>query len=75
LPISPEQKHYAKKRGVIESAFDLLQNAMDIDHTRHRSPVNFMVNLLSGLIGYTFLDHKPHTPLVNPKDYHKIVLC
>lgn len=75
LPISPEQKHYAKKRGVIESVFDLFQNAMNIDHTRHRSPVNFVVNLVSALIGYTFLDKKPHTNLVDPKDYQKIVLC
>ena len=74
LPISPEQKHYARKRGVIESVCDLLTNAMDIDHTRHRSPLNAMVNLFAGLIGYTFLDHKPHTPLVDKADFQKIVL-
>lgn len=74
LPIHAEQKHYAGKRGVIESVFDLLTYAMDIDHTRHRSPLNAFVNLFAGLIGYTFLDHKPHTGLVNPKDYQKIVL-
>jgi Transposase DDE domain len=74
LPINAEQKHYAGKRGVIESVFEHLTHTMDIDHTRHRSPKNAFVNLFAGLIGYTFLDHKPHTDLVNPKDYQKIVL-
>lgn len=72
LPLTPQQKHYAKKRGIVESAFDLMQNLMDIDHTRHRSPINFVVNLLAGLTGYTFLDKKPSTPVNDPHQYQKI---
>jgi len=30
----------------------------DIEHTRHRSPINFMVNMLAGLIRYTYFEKK-----------------
>lgn len=52
-------KMWLKCRGVIESVIDLLKHICDIEHSRHRSPVNAMVNLLGGLSAYSFLDHKP----------------
>lgn len=48
-----------RKRGVIESVIDQLKNISQIEHSRHRSPVNFVVNLLSGLIAYTLQPKKP----------------
>jgi hypothetical protein len=30
-----------------------------IEHPRHRSPVNFSVNLIAGLVAYTFREKKP----------------
>ncbi len=45
--------------GVIESVIDLLKHICDIEHSRHRSPVNAIVNLMGGLSAYSFLDHKP----------------
>ena len=36
-----------------------LQNVSQIEHTRHRSPVNFAVNLLAGLVAYTLQPKKP----------------
>ena len=42
-----------RKRAVIESVNDQLKNISQIEHTRHRSIANFMVNLISGLIAYT----------------------
>lgn len=54
-----EEKLLLKKRGIIESAFDILMTVCDIDHTRHRSPVNAMVNLFAGLTAYTYLDKLP----------------
>lgn len=48
-----------RKRAVIESINDELKNVCQIEHTRHRSPVNFLVNLCSGLVAYTFLPKKP----------------
>jgi hypothetical protein len=48
-----------RKRALIESINDELKNMCQIEHTRHRSPVNFLVNLFSGLIAYTFFPKKP----------------
>jgi hypothetical protein len=54
-----EQKLLLKKRGIIESAYDILKTVCDIEHTRHRSPINALVNLYAGLCSYTFLDRLP----------------
>ena len=35
-----------RKRSIIETINDQLKNISQIEHTRHRSPVGFMVNLL-----------------------------
>jgi hypothetical protein len=48
-----------KKRGVIESVNDILKSYCQIEHSRHRSPVNFLVNLIAGLIAYSFREKKP----------------
>ena len=48
-----------RKRGVIETIIDQLKNISQIEHSRHRSPTNFLVNLLSGLIAYTLRPKKP----------------
>ncbi len=48
-----------RKRAIIESVNDQLKNISQIEHTRHRSPANFMVNLISGLIAYC---HQPKKP-------------
>ncbi len=48
-----------RKRALIETVNDELKNICQIEHTRHRSLENFLSNLLSGLIAYSFLDKKP----------------
>lgn len=48
-----------RKRFLIETVNDQLKNQMQIEHTRHRSPTNFMVNLMSGLLAYAFKPKKP----------------
>ena len=48
------------KRALIESVNSILKTHLKIDHTRHRSPVNFLCNLLSGLVAYCFRKNKPH---------------
>lgn len=60
--ITPQQKHYLKHRGLIESVFHLMKDFCDIDHTRHRSSKNFFINLWAGLIAYSFLDSLPSCP-------------
>ncbi len=48
-----------RKRSIIETVNDQLKNISQIEHSRHRSITNFMVNLVAGLIAYTCQDKKP----------------
>lgn len=56
-------KLLARKRSIIESIIDQLKNISQIEHSRHRSPVNFLVNLLCGLIAYCRQPKKPSLKL------------
>jgi hypothetical protein len=48
-----------RKRSVIETVNDQLKNMCNIEHTRHRSPINFLVNMVAGLVRYTYFEKKP----------------
>jgi hypothetical protein len=48
-----------RKRAIIESVTDQLKNISQIEHSRHRSAANFFVNLIAGLIAYTWREKKP----------------
>jgi Transposase DDE domain len=48
-----------RKRAIIETINDQLKNICQIEHSRHRSPINFLVNLVAGLIAYC---HQPKKP-------------
>lgn len=48
-----------KKRFLIETIFDQLKNIAQIEHSRHRSPTNFLVNLFAALAAYQFQKKKP----------------
>jgi DDE family transposase len=48
-----------RKRFLIETVNDQLKNVSQIEHSRHRSLTGFMVNLVGGLIAYTFQPKKP----------------
>jgi len=54
-----------RKRAIIETVNDQLKNISQIDHTRHRSVNNFLVNVIAGLIAYT---HQPKKPSLNLVD-------
>ena len=51
-----------RKRAIIESIIDQLKNISQIEHTRHRSPVNCFINIIAGLIAYC---HQPKKPSLN----------
>jgi Transposase DDE domain len=53
-----------RKRAVIETVSDQLKNISQIEHSRHRSVFNFMVNLVAALIAYTHQSKKPSIGLV-----------
>ena len=48
-----------RKRALLESIIDQLKNISQIEHSRHRSPTNFVVHLIAGLIAYSHQDKKP----------------
>ena len=48
-----------RKRSIIETVNDELKNICQIEHSRHRSFANFLTNLISGLLAYSFLPKKP----------------
>lgn len=52
-----------RKRAIIESVNDQLKNISQIEHSRHRSPLNFMVNLIAGLVAYTYQESRPSLDL------------
>ena len=54
-----QEKVLLRKRSLIETVNDQLKNICQIEHTRHRSPANFVVHLIAGLIAYTRQPKKP----------------
>ena len=58
-----------RKRAIIETIYDQLKNISQVEHTRHRpagggtnpaqSGFNFLVNVVSALIAYTYQEKKP----------------
>ena len=52
-----------RKRSLIETINDQLKNISQVEHSRHRSVVNFAVNLLAGLIAYVHQPKKPSLKL------------
>jgi hypothetical protein len=57
-----------RKRALIETVNDQLKNISQIEHTRHRSLTGFMLNLLGGLVAYTYQDKKPSLNLNTTTD-------
>lgn len=57
LPLA--DKLLLRKRSLIETVNDQLKNISQIAHSRHRSVANFLVNVIAGLIAYTYQPKKP----------------
>jgi hypothetical protein len=47
-----EDNEKLKKRGIVETTFNVLKNNLNLQHTRHRSPTNFVVNILGAMCAY-----------------------
>lgn len=54
-----EDKILLRKRSIVETIIDQLKNISQIEHSRHRSPMNCFVNVVCGLIAYSFQPTKP----------------
>lgn len=57
------ERFFLSQRGLVETVIEQLKSICYIEHTRHRSPDNFMVNLISGMIAYCFKPNKPQLKL------------
>jgi hypothetical protein len=60
-----------RKRSLIETVNDQLKNIAQVEHTRHRSVVNSLVNLVAGLLSYT---HQPKKPRLRLTDHDRSLL-
>lgn len=57
--MSLRDKVLLRKRSIIETVNDQLKNISQVEHTRHRSVGNFLVNILGGIAAYC---HQPKKP-------------
>jgi transposase len=53
------EKVILRRRALVETVFDQLKHLLQIEHPRHRSPTNFAVNLVAGLVAYCHQSTKP----------------
>ena len=58
------EKILLRKRAIIATVDDELKNICQIEHIRHRSPEGFIVNLISGLVAYSYVPKKSSQNLV-----------
>ena len=63
-----------RKRSVIETINDQLKNICQVEHTRHRSVVNFVGNLVASIAAYSFLPKKPSISIVPSHVSNQITL-
>jgi hypothetical protein len=57
--IACSDKLLIRKRATTQTINEQLKNSCPIAHSRHRSPINFLVNLVAGLIASC---HQPKKP-------------
>ena len=65
LPIM--DKLLLRKRSLIETLDDQPKTISQIEHFRHRSVMNFLVNLVAGLIADTYQPAKPSLHIRMPQ--------
>ena len=57
--IAAFDKLILRKRSIIETINDQLKNIFVLDHSRHRSLINFLVNAIASLVAYSYQPKKP----------------
>jgi hypothetical protein len=55
-----EDKVRLRARSLIESVFNVLKNRMKLEHTRHRSPINYLVHVLACVTSYSIKKSNPN---------------
>lgn len=67
--LSAFEKFFLYQRSIVETVIDQLKSICHIEHSRHRSPINFLVNLVGGLAAYCL---KPRKPAIKTKKIPQI---
>jgi len=52
--MTQKQSNSLSKRSIIESIFNCLKNHLNMQHTRHKNPKNYLVNLIGAITAYCF---------------------
>ncbi|WP_371219810.1 IS982 family transposase [Orientia tsutsugamushi] len=55
-----QDKQLLNKRSLIESVFNVVKKHMHLEHTRHRSPLNFFVHIIASLASYSIFKLNPY---------------
>lgn len=72
--LSAFETFFLNQRGIIETIIDQLKNLYHLEHTRHRSPVNFLANTVAALIAYTWRENKPSIKLNKlPNNFYPVI--
>jgi hypothetical protein len=75
LNISQTDKILLRKRAIIECVNDELKNICKVQHTRHRSINNFLINIIGALCAYHFFPKKPSLNIVFEKENNQLLLA
>jgi hypothetical protein len=75
LPVENFKNKLINMRPVIESAFDIMASVCNIEHSRHRNPINGLSHILSALIAYQYMPKKPSVlfPSINENCREKLL--
>jgi hypothetical protein len=73
--LSQSDKILLRKRSIIESVNDELKNICKIQHTRHRSVGNFLINIMAALLAYSFFPKKPSLNIEFEKNNGQLCLA
>lgn len=73
--ISQADKIMLRKRAVIESVNDELKNICKLQHTRHRSVNNFLMNTMGVICAYHFFPKKPSLNIVFETNDNQLLLA
>jgi hypothetical protein len=60
-----------RKRSLIESVFNVLKNHMNFEHSRHRSPLNFLGHILACIAAYA-IGKSSLNPNILPIHFHAL---
>jgi hypothetical protein len=58
-----------RKRFIIETIFGIMKTDFNLEHSRHRSPINAFVSIIACIIAYTFKTDKPKIKAFLIQDY------